>query len=73
VAFVACVIGGMTNLLGAVVGGYVYGLVYSLLSLWLPQSLLDYREAFMFMIVILILVFRPSGLIRGGATPERVG
>jgi branched-chain amino acid transport system permease protein len=73
VAFVACVIGGMTNLLGAVVGGYVYGIVYSLLSLWLPQSLLDYREAFMFMIVILILVFRPSGLISGGATPERVG
>jgi branched-chain amino acid transport system permease protein len=73
VAFVACVIGGMTNLLGAVVGGYLYGLVYSLLSLWLPQSLLDYREAFMFMIVILILLFRPSGLIKGGASPERVG
>ncbi len=61
------------GLLGAVVGGYVYGMVYSLLSLWLPQSLLDYREAFMFLIVILILVFRPSGLIRGNTTPERVG
>jgi len=73
VAFVACVIGGMTNLVGAVVGGYVYGLLYTLLSLWLPQSLLDYREAFTFMVVILILLFRPSGLIRGGATPERVG
>ncbi len=73
VAFVACVIVGMTNLLGAVVGGYVYGVVYSLLSLLLPQSLLDYREAFMFMIVILILLFRPSGLIKGGASPERVG
>lgn len=73
VAFVACVIGGMTNLLGAVVGGYVYGIVYSLLSLWLPQSLLDYREAFMFLIVIVILVFRPSGLIRGNTAPERVG
>jgi branched-chain amino acid transport system permease protein len=73
VAFVACVIGGMSNLLGAVVGGYLYGMVYSLLSLWLPQSLLDYREAFMFLIVILILVFRPSGLIRGNTTPERIG
>ncbi len=73
VAFVACVIGGMTNLLGAVVGGYVYGLLYTLFSLWLPQSLLDYREAFTFLIVILILVFRPSGLIRGGTTAERVG
>jgi len=73
IAFVACVIGGMTNLLGAVVGGYVYGIVYSLLSLWLPQYLLDYREAFMFLIVILILLFRPSGLIRGNTTSERVG
>jgi branched-chain amino acid transport system permease protein len=73
IAFVACVIGGMTNLLGAVVGGYVYGIVYSLLSLWLPQYLLDYREAFMFLIVILILLFRPSGLIRGNTTSERIG
>lgn len=73
VAFVACVIGGMTNLLGAVVGGYLYGIIYSLLSLWLPQYLLDYREAFMFLIVILILVFRPTGLIRGNTTSERVG
>jgi branched-chain amino acid transport system permease protein len=73
VAFVACVIGGMSNLLGAVVGGYVYGLLYTLLSLWLPQSLLDYREAFTFAIVILILLFRPEGLIRGNTTAERVG
>ncbi|HTP01327.1 MAG TPA: branched-chain amino acid ABC transporter permease, partial [Anaerolineales bacterium] len=73
VAFVACVIGGMSNLLGAVVGGYVYGLLYTLLSLWLPQSLLDYREAFTFAIVILILLFRPEGLIRGNTSAERVG
>lgn len=73
VAFVACVIGGMTNLLGAVVGGYLYGIIYSLLSLWLPQYLLDYREAFMFLIVILILLFRPIGLIRGNTTSERIG
>ncbi len=73
VAFVACVIGGMSNLLGAVVGGYVYGLLYTMLSLWLPQSLLDYREAFTFAIVILILLFRPEGLIRGNTTAERVG
>jgi branched-chain amino acid transport system permease protein len=73
VAFVACVIGGMTNLTGAVVGGYLYGIIYSLLSLWLPQYLLDYREAFMFLIVILILLFRPTGLIRGHTTSERIG
>jgi len=73
IAFVATVIGGMRSLEGAVVGGYVYGIVYSLLSLLLPQYLLDYREAFMFLIVILILLFRPEGLIRANVTPERVG
>lgn len=73
VAFVATVIGGMNSLVGAVVGGYVLGLLNTLLSLLLPQSLLDYREAFQFMIVILILLFRPEGLIRTNATTERVG
>jgi branched-chain amino acid transport system permease protein len=73
IAFVACVIGGMRSLTGAVVGGYIYGVVYSLISLLLPQYLLDYREAFMFLLVIAILLWRPEGLIRTNATPERVG
>jgi branched-chain amino acid transport system permease protein len=73
IAFVATVIGGMRSLTGAVVGGYVYGLLFSLIGIMLPQSLLDYREAFMFLIVIIILLYRPEGLIRGGSTGERVG
>jgi branched-chain amino acid transport system permease protein len=73
IAFVACVIGGMNSLTGAVVGGYIYGIIFSLLSLFLPQSLLDYRDAFMFAIVILILLFKPEGLVKGGYVPERVG
>jgi branched-chain amino acid transport system permease protein len=73
IAFVACVIGGMNSLVGAVVGGYFYAILYSLINLFLPQSLLDYREAFMFLIVILILIFRPEGLVRTNATVERVG
>jgi branched-chain amino acid transport system permease protein len=73
IAFVATVIGGMRSLTGAVVGGYVYALLFSLISLFLPQNLLDFREAFMFIIVILILLFRPEGLIRGTYAEERVG
>jgi branched-chain amino acid transport system permease protein len=73
IAFVATVIGGMRSLTGAVVGGYVYGLLFSLIGIMLPQSLLDYREAFMFLAVIIILLYRPEGLIRGGSTGERVG
>ena len=73
IGFVATVIGGMNSLVGAVVGGYVYGLLYSLIGVLLPQSLLDYRDAFLFLIVILILLFRPEGLVRGGGSGERVG
>jgi branched-chain amino acid transport system permease protein len=73
VAFVATVIGGMRSLLGAVVGGYIYGILFSLIGVLLPQGLLEFREAFMFVIVILILLFRPEGLIRGANTSRRVG
>ncbi|MCX8062640.1 MAG: branched-chain amino acid ABC transporter permease [Anaerolineales bacterium] len=73
IAFVATVIGGMNSLVGAVVGGYIYGVIFSFLGVMLPQTLLDYREAFMFLVVILILLFRPEGLIRGAGTGERVG
>lgn len=72
VAFVATVIGGMRSLLGAVVGGYIYGIVFSLIGVLLPQGMLEFREAFMFLIVILILLFRPEGLIRGVSTSRRV-
>jgi branched-chain amino acid transport system permease protein len=72
VAFVATVIGGMRSLLGAVVGGYIYGIVFSLIGVLLPQGLLEFREAFMFLIVILILLFRPEGLIRGVNSSRRV-
>lgn len=72
VAFVATVIGGMRSLLGAVVGGYIYGIVFSLIGVLLPQGLLEFREAFMFLIVILILLFRPEGLIRGANSSRRV-
>jgi branched-chain amino acid transport system permease protein len=73
VAFVATVIGGMRSLEGAVVGGYVYAIIISLLGILLPPGLLNFREAFMFGIVILILLFRPEGLIRSKTSVERVG
>jgi len=72
IAFVATVIGGMESLTGAVVGGYLLGFVNIGLQLLLPQELLDYRDAFTFVIVILVLLFRPQGLIRGTYSAERV-
>jgi len=73
IAFIATVIGGMSSLLGAAVGGFAYGLIFTMIGVLLPQVLLDYREAFMFLIVMLILIFRPEGLVRAKHTQERVG
>ena len=73
IAFVATVIGGMSRLEGAVVGGFVYGLVFSFIGVLLPQTLLDYREAFMFLFVIIILLVRPEGLVGARYKQERVG
>ena len=51
IAFIATVIGGMNSLVGAVVGGFVYGLLFNMLSIMLPASMISYRDAFMFVIV----------------------
>ena len=72
IAFVATVIGGMGSLVGAALGGFVVGVVSVLLQAMLPIELRPYRDAFVFLLVILILVFRPQGLIRVRAFEERI-
>jgi branched-chain amino acid transport system permease protein len=70
VAFTAAVLGGIGNLPGAVLGGLVIGFVQAFNDglLWhSPGS--DWTESITFAILILILVFRPEGLL-GERTPE---
>ncbi|MDR3208116.1 MAG: hypothetical protein LBT60_07275, partial [Oscillospiraceae bacterium] len=50
---------------GSVVGGFVYAAIANVLSLTLPSGMLSFRDVVMFVIVILFLVLRPEGLIRG--------
>lgn len=71
-AFVATVIGGMGSLVGAVIGGYLLGALSVLLQAVLPGELRAARDAFLFAIVILVLLFRPHGLIRSRSSVERV-
>jgi branched-chain amino acid transport system permease protein len=71
VAFIATVIGGMRSLVGAVVGGYLLALIDVSFNYGLSQHLLQFRDAFTFTIVILILLIRPSGLIKGHETGLR--
>ena len=58
-AFVAAVLGGIGNVPGAVVGGLVIGIVESFVG---GSSFSNYRDAIAFVILIVILLFRPSGL-----------
>jgi branched-chain amino acid transport system permease protein len=71
IAFIAAVVGGMENLKGAVLGGYLLGFLTVGLQTWLPQALLDYRNAVLFGIVIVILLLRPEGLIAPAYSRER--
>jgi branched-chain amino acid transport system permease protein len=70
VGFVACVIGGMGSLKGAAVGGMLLGCLTVLLQATLPDGLAPYRDAFLYSLVIAILVVRPQGLFASPAVVE---
>ncbi|MFT3988096.1 branched-chain amino acid ABC transporter permease [Aestuariivirga sp.] len=62
-AFVAAVIGGLGSLSGAVAGGFTLGILEVLFQAFLPEAALPFRDAFVLGFVILILIWRPDGLI----------
>jgi branched-chain amino acid transport system permease protein len=61
-AFIAAVLGGIGNIVGAVVGGFVLGLGEILIVALFPQ-MAQYRDAFAFTVLILVLLFRPTGIM----------
>jgi branched-chain amino acid transport system permease protein len=67
-AFTAAVLGGIGNIPGAVLGGLVIGMVRSLGSAYVEER---WTPAIIFGILIVILIFRPSGLL-GERTREKV-
>jgi branched-chain amino acid transport system permease protein len=67
-AFVAAVIGGVGNVTGAVVGALLMGVAESLVVGYLSST---YRDALAFGILILILLFKPRGLL-GRPVMEKV-
>ncbi|MCG8572141.1 MAG: branched-chain amino acid ABC transporter permease [Spirochaetes bacterium] len=60
--FIAAVVGGIGNIAGAVLGGFILGLSEIMIVAFFP-SLTGYRDAFAFIILIVILLVRPAGLL----------
>jgi branched-chain amino acid transport system permease protein len=67
-SFTAAVIGGIGNLRGAMLGGFLLGVVESLASGFLSNA---YRDVIAFIVLVLVLIFRPGGLL-GEAVAEKV-
>lgn len=67
--FIAAVIGGIGNIGGAVLGGFILGLVEILLIAFLPE-LTGYRDAFAFVLLIIVLLVKPTGLLGEKATEK---
>ena len=57
--FASAVLGGMTSLFGAVTGGYMLGIIENLFGGYVS---VEFKSIVAFMIIVLVLCFRPSGL-----------
>jgi branched-chain amino acid transport system permease protein len=64
-AFTAAVLGGIGNIFGAVVGGLVLGVVEAMATQYIPGQFggSTWKDVWAFVILILVLVFRPQGLL----------
>lgn len=73
-AFTAAVLGGIGNVTGALLGGLMLGMLESFLNgilVYFPALGIRYTDIFVFLVLILVLIFRPSGLL-GERVDEKV-
>jgi branched-chain amino acid transport system permease protein len=66
-AFAIVILGGLGNIVGATIGGFILALVEELGAAYISSG---YRDAMGFLLIIVILLFRPTGLF---AQKERIG
>ena len=65
-ALVGAVIGGIDKISGALAGGFLVGFASSMLTTWLPQGIGNFRDAYVYVLVIVVLLWKPAGLLVRG-------
>jgi branched-chain amino acid transport system permease protein len=68
VAFMAAIVGGFNQVRGALIGGFLIGILENLAAFYISS---EYRVAFPIILLILVILFRPQGLF-GRAEERRV-
>ena len=58
-AFTAAVVGGIGSIPGAVIGGFILGMIEVMTRAYLSSS---YADAIVFMVLIVVLIFKPTGI-----------
>ena len=67
-AFISAVVGGIGNIRGAMIGGFILGSVEIMVAAFLPST---YRDVVSFALLLILLIFRPYGIL-GKPHPQKV-
>lgn len=67
-AFISAVVGGIGNIRGAMMGGYILGVLEIMVAAFFPST---YRDFVAFSLLIILLIFRPYGIF-GKPRPQKV-
>jgi branched-chain amino acid transport system permease protein len=67
-AFISAVVGGIGNIRGAMIGGFILGTVEIMVAAFLPST---YRDFVAFTLLLVLLIFRPYGIL-GKPRPQKV-
>src|SRR5688572_25694179 len=70
-AFIAAVVGGIGSIPGAFLGAMLLGVVETMAKYYLPRGYTEYADGVAFVVLILVLLIKPSGLL-GRAQREKV-
>jgi branched-chain amino acid transport system permease protein len=67
-AFISAVVGGIGNIRGAMIGGFILGTVEIMVAAFMPST---YRDFVAFTLLLVLLIFRPYGIL-GQPRPQKV-